>query len=583
MKTQELQKMLPSTQPAASSDVVIILLDFNRNCQFHGLLTEKLQNQTRGMVKWFRARLTFLSQISNQKPTFIPIEFLNDKEIVLTAIAKHPDLLSLSLKRWKKDLALMREASLLNSRVLFHADLVELKRDKEFMLQVVQKDPSAFGYACKALRNDRDFKERAQKRQEVTEECVCERKESVPMDFTDLEMVLGAVRQIGFSLKHATDFKNVEQVVLEALSQNGASLQFASTEMKNNRQVVLHAVRHGRSLLYASENLKRDRDVVLEAVKYHGLSLKDASKDLKLDRELVMTAIRQDARIYQYLPVPWKNEKEVAMEAFSKRGSMLEYASKNLQNDKTLVLAAVQNNGECLKFASKGLQRDEEVLFAALKQSPNVLTLDIFPHDMYKEDKSFALEMVAKDGKFLKYFPKWQADKDVISEAVKQDHRSLHFAQLDKSFALELVAKDGTLLEYLSKWKADKEVVLEAVKQNHRSIRHAAPEIICDRQVTLEVIRQHAEYYKTLQTTDEDLLMEAVKVNGTVLEYCNTTNGSIRLEACLQNGYVHARASPSEMQNLQRTRIEKCYFGFDYWTAINQCEWLPFPFSSHIP
>ena len=139
------------------------------------------------------------------------------------------------------------------------------KKDKQFILDVINDGYPVFKYASKKNRNDK-------------------------------EIVLAAVKQWGLSLRNVSEeLRNDKEVVLTAVKQDGRALKYASNELKNDKEVVLAAVKQvGWTLKYASEELKNDEDVVFAAVKQNKYALRYIGSNI--DKNVILDSIRRYSR-----------------------------------------------------------------------------------------------------------------------------------------------------------------------------------------------------------------------------------------------------------------------------------------------
>lgn len=76
-----------------------------------------------------------------------------------------------------------------------------------------------------------------------------------------------------------------------------------------------------------------------------------------------------------------------------------------------------------------------------------------------------------KDSWFLKHYPSWNNDKDVVIAAVQQYSEALEWASDElkngKDVVLTAVKKDWNVLQYTNKGTInDQDIILEVVQQN---------------------------------------------------------------------------------------------------------------------
>ena len=163
-------------------------------------------------------------------------ELKNDKEVVLEAVKNVGEAYRCISEELKNDEEVILEA-VKNFRdlsclgILKYVTSEELKKNKQFCLDVIEKDESSFKYISDELKNNRDF-------------------------------CLEAVKRNEFILKDIPEqFKNDKEIVLNAVKKFSLLLEKASDELRNDKEVVMEAVKKdSRALRGASDELKRDKD-----------------------------------------------------------------------------------------------------------------------------------------------------------------------------------------------------------------------------------------------------------------------------------------------------------------------------------
>jgi hypothetical protein len=76
-------------------------------------------------------------------------------------------------------------------------------------------------------------------------------------------LVLIAIKQNGYMLRHARPVCDIKDVVLVAIRTSPTAIQFAHEKLRNDKEVILEAVkRNGHMLEYASDVLKQDKQVI---------------------------------------------------------------------------------------------------------------------------------------------------------------------------------------------------------------------------------------------------------------------------------------------------------------------------------
>ena len=158
-------------------NVKLIMLDFSNSSssldppRLELLLKMKFSLQQEGKKKWLENR-----ELKYEK--FFPVEFMNDKDFVLNHIKKY-------------------------SYGLQHAS-TQLKKDREFVLKVIQQQADEFRFASRSICNDKE------------------------LIFAALKQFLGIWGYTSFELK--TDKK----FVLEMVQRNGLAIPFEFRKDQRN-------------------------------------------------------------------------------------------------------------------------------------------------------------------------------------------------------------------------------------------------------------------------------------------------------------------------------------------------------------
>ncbi|MBO5530515.1 MAG: DUF4116 domain-containing protein [Bacilli bacterium] len=181
----------------------------------------------------------------------------------------------------------------LDRKVGYHLESVseKIKKDRQFIIEVLKEHAWAITNVSQELQNDRSFILEAVKQNGNI-------LVFLSGEFrNDKEIVLAAVKQYGCALKYASEeLKNDKEVVLEAVKQDGWALEYASDELKNDKNVVLQVVKTGWGLEWASYELRNDKEVVLEAIKANPAQFDYASDELKNDKEVKIEYIKENER-----------------------------------------------------------------------------------------------------------------------------------------------------------------------------------------------------------------------------------------------------------------------------------------------
>jgi len=114
--------------------VQLILIDLEQSNNLHLKLQEKMIHQSKGFSKWFRARELFRSHMNQYR--HVPIEFMNDKHVVIDVAINYPSLFSSLVStrdKWTSDKDVMTAAIIRNHFILAQASQ-ELRDDPEILI-----------------------------------------------------------------------------------------------------------------------------------------------------------------------------------------------------------------------------------------------------------------------------------------------------------------------------------------------------------------------------------------------------------------------------------------------------------------
>ncbi|EFC47209.1 predicted protein [Naegleria gruberi] len=266
----------------------------------------------------------------------------------------------------------------------------ELKRDKELILKIIERNCRDLYYAPDELKSDRDIiamagrtnlmvayengsKEIQQDREfwkDLMSSKCCSFVFGIPFPLNnDLEMMNIAVERNSFFAISSTsnELRNDRELILKAVKLDGWALKWASVELQDDFEIVLEAVKcTGLAFEYASEKLRNNEIITMEAVKtypnalYHTPTLYD-------NWQIVMTAVKVNGWALKWASDKLQGDFEIALEAVKSNGEALQFASKELRSNKMIVMEAVKQNEFSIRFASEELQNDSEVVAASRK------------------------------------------------------------------------------------------------------------------------------------------------------------------------------------------------------------------------
>ncbi|ONU47772.1 DUF4116 domain-containing protein [Burkholderia cenocepacia] len=133
-----------------------------------------------------------------------------------------------------------------------------------------------------------------------------------------------------------------------------------------------------------------------------------------------------------------------------------------------------------------------------------------------------ALDAAKKNGWFfLDYAKEFRGDKEVMIEAVKNDHSIITKAhkklRKDKDFMMAAVQSSGWNIQYASdELKKDRELTLAALKQNPWAIREIDPSFYSDKEIVMLSVSQEGDMLQFASDelkNDREVVMKAVQHN----------------------------------------------------------------------
>ena len=136
----------------------------------------------------------------------------------------------------------------------------ELRNDKEFMLQAIEKDSSCIGYSSNELLNDREFMIEVIKK---NPRCINFASKSL---HNDKEFMLQAIKIDICCIEYASEeLKNDKKFILQAIEKDIRSFSLFCNKLRNDKEFMLQAIKIDfRTYAFASEKLRNDEDLIIE-------------------------------------------------------------------------------------------------------------------------------------------------------------------------------------------------------------------------------------------------------------------------------------------------------------------------------
>jgi hypothetical protein len=186
----------------------------------------------------------------------------------------------------------------------------------------------------------------------------------------DRDIVIEAVQKNGKELEFASEeLKNDKGVVEIAVGNHGQAIKFASYELQSNPALVLRAAKFASALSpfppihslqsdpYAS--LRSNKEFIEDLAKVYKakpgprLALEMADDNLKSDKNFVLNLVKHNGDEIIHASNELMGDKVIALEALSNSSFAFYYISEELKNDKPFLLSAFTRNPQLIDHCSK--------------------------------------------------------------------------------------------------------------------------------------------------------------------------------------------------------------------------------------
>jgi hypothetical protein len=299
---------------------------------------------------------------------------------------------------------------------------------------------------------------------------------------------------------------------------------FSSTDLKRkNKKICVLALAIGDPIEFStlSEELQKDKNVLLSFARIpqkNGYILNFVDDEFRNDIEVMSEFVKKDGSAIFKAGEKIKNDKdkyyELVKAAVSSDGMVLRDL-KEYQADKEVINMAISNNPFVLKSINN-LQKDNDV-YESYRHS--VLTsrkyirealLDednSFLTNRIKDDKVFAIKVVEKDHKYLKYLnSEFRDDFQIMRLAIDNDGYNLKFAsrRLQKEESLLLLAYRR------NRGTKDTDAVLEHIRNSYNQTQ-AFKTSLAELNQLKEEFRQEFLKNNTSDELFEDSFIEELK------------------------------------------------------------------------
>ena len=314
---------------------------------------------------------------------------INNKEVVLVAVARHGSQLNLASAELQQDVDVVAVAVQTCPELLSKAPKCLQENSSLILLAVASADESAHVLIPPSKSNDKEF---ALKVMQANGRFLSQFRDSIRQD---REIVLAAVRQNGVALCHASkDLQADKLLVIEAVQSNAQACMYISKTLMEdpdiralvyskgyalyhnwpcvqaNKYKVLDQVSKLPSSLVWAGWYGFDTNVVHAAVTRCGLSLHQLSCDLR-DKATVLLAVKQNGRALAAAPACMRSHEDVVDEAILQTAAAFEFTAFGLRT-KARALFAAQHHGDALKYLPRSLHT-KKVIFAAVQTSTKAI------------------------------------------------------------------------------------------------------------------------------------------------------------------------------------------------------------------
>jgi len=400
---------------------------------------------------------------------FVPPKLRGDKQVIMTIIPKHCDVVECMSNTLRDDDQVFRK--LLHSNATLPMYVLQhfserIRSDRKLMLQLCahRSGVQSLQFVSSELRNDKAFM-----------------MEAIKVSYSK--------KQIASTKENSRGNKDNEKkgTGVNVNSDYFQILRYASHRLQDDRDIVLASVqKSGLNLKYASYKLRRDYAIAMTAIEENGEAfrwcLKGEVKDRLLsDRNLVLNHIIKNSCSHTTLRMcldRFQTDKEIVLEALA-FGTDWSSVPWNLQDSRDFVKTALMKNSKAYLGLSETLRKDFEIASIAIRG------------DMV--DDSVLLEAIEQCPKIL-------SDRDSMLTIAKCKctdalHETLQFSPI--------------------RIRGDKKIMLQAV-QNCPSVFQFCPEeLMNDRDIVLATVQSCPSWMylvsDVFQLDNPDIVISAIE------------------------------------------------------------------------
>jgi len=284
-----------------------------------------------------------------------------------------------------------------------------LKKDKTFILEMINQCKESFNYIDEDLKQDRNF---------IT-------------TLLDKNIYI-------FSYLDKK-FLSDKSFVLPYIEIMPSLLDFVDiTLLEDNKFITYVLLEYGYGLKYATKEQQSDKEIVLKAMAYDDWQIEYISKSLMKDKKLIIQLHIENSSTFYYADESLKKDKEFILEILDTKPetkfltthshywSILESMDSSFLKDKEIVLKALSQDSQCLDFVDETLKNNRDFILEVIREGCYIEVEHRFNDDDYNinldllNDKSFILKAIEVAPYPYIYddlisYSKWKEDKDILS------------------------------------------------------------------------------------------------------------------------------------------------------------------------
>jgi len=325
---------------------------------------------------------------------------------------------------------------------------------------------------------------------------------------------------MNFTLECCMEFREVIKACV--INSSGGCIPLPQS-LSQDRELALLSVEHDTSNMgfyFLPDQWKNDREFILKAA-HLNLDIINFNKHGS-DKEVMMRIVSLDGYYLNRASEELKDDEDVVFQAVKSVSSAVQYASPRLRANKNFVLKLVNLSGDVLDYCYE-LTEDAEVLLegfrcgfsgSTLKNSEitREMAMELakrhprFLPKRFKSDKEVAIQAVSTSGIILDIFDEsLRGDLEVVTAAFISNPEIISVLDIPKEIqesimqnrelVFSAVAKQPNFYSFaIRSYPNDKELLFHVLNTCSRGVQSVERELMCDRQVMLELIKHRCAY-----------------------------------------------------------------------------------------